>query len=105
MSKKSTKPKTYNPQPIDADGDGVVQEGTEFERLADVDLEFSEEELAEALASEEVQVFLGTHTMQEGENIQTIAALYRPAGKTRQEYAKELFAKNGTIFPGKIVKL
>lgn len=104
MSKRSTKPK-YVPQAVDADGDGLVQEGTEFERP--VDTEFTEEQLIEALQEPGVEVWVSTDTyiVQEGENIQSIAEKFKPEGMTRQEYAKHLFKVNGYPHAGKEIKL
>lgn len=104
MSRRSTKPK-YVPQAIDADGDGLVQDGTEFERL--VDTEFTEEELIEALQEPGVEVYVSTdiYIVQEGENIQSIAEKFKPEGMTRQEYAKHLFKVNGYPHAGKEIKL
>ena len=105
MSAKKSRnytPKGYIPEAIDGDGDGLVQDGTEFERPVGTELSF--EEPAEEFVPAPV-AHPGTHTVLEGENIQTIAELYKPEGMTRQDYAKELFAKNGTFYPGKLIRL
>jgi hypothetical protein len=107
-----TQKRTYTPKPKpipegyvfaakDGDGDGMVQDGTEFERP--VGTEFFAEELE--LVSEPVKEVPATHTLQEGENILTVAANYLPEGKTRSEYAKELYALNGDLSVGKVVRL
>lgn len=92
--------KTYKPKPApqgykfnaqDGDGDGLVQDSTQFERP--VGTELYEPELST------------THVMAEGENILTIAEKYLPEGKTRNEYAKELLALNGRIAVGKVIRL
>lgn len=104
MSRRSTKPK-YVPKAVDADGDGLVQEGTGFERP--VDTEFTEEELIEALQEPEVEVYVSvdTYIVQEGENIQSIAEKFKPEDMTRQDYAKHLFKLNGYPHAGKEIKL
>lgn len=105
MSRRSSKPKTYIPQAVDADGDGLVQDGTEFERP--VDTELTEEELIEALLESVVVVNASseTYTVQDGENIQSIAEKFKPEGMSRQGYAKHLFKVNGYISAGKEIKL
>lgn len=101
MSKRSNKPK-YVPQAVDADGDGLVQEGTEFERPVGTELA---EELIEAIEEAQVQLSLETYMVQDGENIQSIAEKFKPEGMTRQDYAKHLFKVNGYISAGKEIKL
>ena len=103
MSKRSTKPK-YVPKAVDADGDGLVQEGTEFERQVDTELA---EEFIEALETvlEVAELPLETYIVQEGENIQSIAEKFKPEGMTRQDYAKYLFKVNGYPHAGKEIKL
>lgn len=97
MSKRKS---TYVPKAIDADGDGLVQDGTEFERPVGTELEVEapEETFIHSAATE-------THTVLEGENIQAIAERYKPAGMTRNEYAAQLHRVNGDITPGKVIKL
>lgn len=104
MSKRKA---TYVPKAIDADGDGLVQDGTEFERP--VGTELTADELIEVI-EEMTETFIHsaapkTHTVLEGENIQAIAERYKPAGMTRSEYAAQLHRVNGDITPGKVVKL
>ena len=99
MSKRKS---TYVPKAIDADGDGLVQDGTEFERPVGTEAELIEE------APEETFIHSAapeTHTVLEGENIQAIAERYKPAGMTRNEYAAQLHKVNGDITPGKVIKL
>jgi hypothetical protein len=100
-----TQKRTYTPKPKpipqgyvfnakDGDGDGMVQDATEFERP--VGSEFFAEELSKLPNS---------HIMAEGENILTVAQKYLPEGKTRNEYAKELVALNGNISVGSVIRL
>jgi hypothetical protein len=108
MSKRTYKPKVqgYVPEALDGDGDGMVQDGTEFERpvgtefdwAADVVEEAPEETFIHSAAPE-------THTVLEGENIQAIAERYKPAGMTRNEYAAQLHKVNGDFSPGKVIRL
>lgn len=99
-------PKPYIPEAKDGDGDGLVQDGTEFERPVDTELTAEKIiELMQEMAKVEVQTSTDTYVIQEGENIQTIAHRFKPEGMTRQDYAKELFAKNGNFYPGKVIRL
>ena len=106
-----TQKRTYTPKPRpipqgyvfnakDGDEDGMVQDGTEFERP--VGTEFFAEELEKV---NEPVTAPTTHTLQEGENILSVAAKYLPEGKTRKEYARELYALNGDLSVGKVVRL
>jgi hypothetical protein len=91
-TKKTYKPKAYVPKAVDADNDGIVQEGTEFERPVETELV--------------VETPRPTHhILQDGENIQTVAAMYLPEGWTRNEYAKLLFQLNGQVTGGQVVRL
>lgn len=103
MSKRKS---TYVPKAIDADGDGLVQDGTEFERPVGTELE-AELELIEEIPEETFihSAAPETHTVLEGENIQAIAERYKPAGMTRNEYAAQLHKVNGDFTPGKVIKL
>lgn len=94
--KRIYKPKGYKPDAIDGDGDGFVQDGTEFERPVGTELTFEQPEVVEVAS---------THAVAEGENIQTVAAKYLPAGQTRQDYARKLYELNGDFYVGKVVKL
>lgn len=85
-AKKTYKPKaTYMPEAVDADGDGLVQDSTEFERPVDTKIE--------------------THVVAAGENLLTIAEKYKPEGVTRKEYAATLYALNGNLHEGQVVRL
>lgn len=93
----ATKKKTveFKADAIDGDGDGLVQDGTEWERpLEDTQ---PVEVVKPAKATEVVMV--------EGENILTIAKRHCPAGQTWQEYAKTLASLNGSVAPGKVIRL
>ena len=92
--KKTYVPKVegYVPEAIDADGDGLVQDGTEFERPVETEL------------PEFVEV-IETHVVAEGENVLTIAEKYKPEGMTRRAYAAVLYAKNGDLHEGKTIRL
>lgn len=104
--KRNYKPKGYKPNAIDGDGDGFVQDGTEFERPVGTELHFDEPE-----PTQPVEVVVApvksadSHTVAEGENIQAVAAKYLPAGMTRQAYARKLYQLNGDFYVGKVVKL
>lgn len=93
-TKKTYKPKPYVAKPVDADGDGLVQEGTEFERPVETEL-----------VVEAVEATPTHHILTEGQNIQTVAAMYLPEGMTRNEYAKLLFKLNGQVSWGQVVRL
>lgn len=75
----------YVPKAIDGDGDGLVQDSTPFERP--VDTEITE------------------HLLDEGENIQTVAALYAPEGVSRSDYAKKLWELNKIWTVGSVIRL
>ena len=85
----------YKPDAIDGDGDGFVQDGTEWERPV-------EPEPTEPI---EIVHTPGTYTVQDGENIQTIAAKFLPAGMKRNDYAKKLHQLNGHFSSGQVIKL
>ena len=101
MSKRTYKPKVqgYVPAALDGDGDGLVQDGTEFERPVGTEFDWAAEETFIHSAAPE------THTVLEGENIQAIAKRYKPAGMTRNEYAAQLHKVNGDFTPGRVIKL
>ena len=90
MASKKT---NYVPAAIDADGDGMVQDGTEFERPVGTELagELEEDTPVVVIATSKPDV----HVVAEGENWQTIAAIYAPSNVRRQDYAKKLFDANG----------
>lgn len=98
-TKRTYKPKVqgYVPEAIDADGDGLVQDGTEFERPVGTELDTHIEVIVTELAK--------THTIAEGENIQTVAAMHCPAGMTRNDYAKKLAQLNSRWSVGSVVRL
>lgn len=98
MAKKNS----YNPNPIDADGDGIVQEGTEFERP--VEIEVSDEAeimhtLSEALEDtvettiplEGVKVYVA----QDGDSYASVASQFLPEGMKKHEYATKLWREHG----------
>jgi hypothetical protein len=45
------------------------------------------------------------HVLSDGENIQTVAAMYLPADMARKEYAKELHRNNKRWVTGALIKL
>jgi hypothetical protein len=110
--KRTPKPVTYVPAAIDADGDGLVQDGTEFERPVGTEIDYQvtlseQPEEPEALEVVEVVETLepGTHKVLKGENILSIAERYLPEGVTRKDYAAQLYAANGDFHEGKTVRL
>lgn len=98
----AAKKSTFKPQPIDADGDGIVQEGTEWERP--VEPEFATEAEFVAAVAEPV-VTPKTYKVAEGDSYAAIADKFLPSGKTKHEYASELFAKNGALRVGAEIRL
>lgn len=62
-------------------------------------------EVVEVVVPEPVKVSVKTHKVVDGDSIASIAAAYKPVGKTKHEYAQELLAKNGPISVGKVVSL
>jgi len=113
--KRAPKPAAYVPNAIDADGDGLVQDGTEFERPVGTEIDYQvtrsyadlePEQLAELEVVEIVEALEpGTHKVLEGENILTIAERYLPEGMTRKNYAAQLYAANGDFHHGKTIRL
>lgn len=103
-SKKTYKPKGYVHPARDGDGDGMIQDGTEFERPVGTEIEF-EEPAPEEFFAEDLAMNPTTHVLAEGENILTVAQMYLPEGKTRNDYAKELVARNGSISVGSVIHL
>lgn len=104
MTKRKTytpKVEGYIPQAIDGDNDGLVQDGTEFERPVGTEID----EFVEVTVDDVVITTPGTYQVQEGENIQTVATKFLPEGMTRNEYAKKLFKLNGQIRSGQVVNL
>lgn len=98
----ASKKSTFNPKPIDADGDGIVQEGTDFERP--VEPEFATEAEFVAAVAEPV-VAPTTYRVVDGDSFASIADRFLPAGKTKHEYASELFVKNGALRVGAEIRL
>lgn len=98
MAKKAT----YNPAPIDADGDGLVQDGTEFERPVEETLEPIEETVEEAVeAPVEVPainpaelVHEAVYVAKDGDTYASIAARLNPGEVSNYNYAKALFDLN-----------
>jgi hypothetical protein len=88
-SKKPYKPKPYVAQALEAD---PVQEAPEFDSPIETELPVE--------ASKPTH-----HILTEGQNIQTVAAMYLPEGMTRNEYAKLLFKLNGQVSWGQVVRL
>lgn len=91
-SKKTYKPKLegYVINARDGDGDGMVQDGTIWERPAGT-------EISEAMPE--------TYRIKTGENIQVVAAKFLPEGMTRNEYAKKLFQLNGQFTADQVIRL
>jgi len=114
----ASKKPTYKPDAIDADGDGIVQEGTEFERLVDETLpEAALDEPAEPeLLLEEPEAVLETPKPSVDGNVwvadeivsyAVLADRFLPDGWKKHDYAKHLYEINRarTILPGTEVKL
>lgn len=93
MTKKKTyTPKPYVPEALDGDGDGLVQDGTEFERPVETEIVF-----------EPVRQL--TYTVKEGENILTVAEKFKPESMTRKDYAAQLLKLNGKVIAGQVINL
>jgi hypothetical protein len=108
VSKRTYKPKVQNyvPQALDGDGDGVVQDGTEFERPVGTEFDWAVEETFEAPEPVEAPAENPkTYKIGEGENILTVADKFKPEGMTRQDYAKALLAKNSNWNPGALIHI
>jgi hypothetical protein len=101
MSKRTYKPKVegYAPEALDGDGDGLVQDGTEFERPVGTEFDWAVEETFEPKLAENPKIY----KLGEGENIQTVAEKFKPEGMTRQDYARALFVKNKNWNPGAVI--
>ena len=93
----ATKKKTtgYVPEATDGDGDGFVQDATQWERPVETELETPEAPGESAL----------TYLVKDGENILTVAEKFKPEGVSRGDYAKILASLNGTVIPGRVVRL
>ena len=46
-----------------------------------------------------------TYLVKDGENILTVAEKFKPADVSRADYAKTLANLNGTVTPGRVVRL
>lgn len=114
----ASKKNTYKPAAIDADGDGIVQEGTEFERPVGTELEIipaeetetedtpaeSSESLVEATTpAEGVKVYVA----REGDTYASVAGQFLPEGMKKHDYAVFLLElnKNARLVDGTEVKL
>jgi hypothetical protein len=62
-------------------------------------------EIVEEIVPEPVKVSAKTHVVVAGDTFPSIAAKFKPVGKTKHEYAQELLAKNGSLSVGKVVVL
>lgn len=106
MAKKSE----FNPTPLDADNDGLVQEGTEFERLAVPEFA-SESDFKAAIAEPAVEGLkpsskvIRSYAVVEGDSWASVASKTLPAGKSKHEWAKELLAKHGNLTVGKVIEI
>ena len=92
----------YKPDAIDADGDGIVQEGTEWERPVGTLLEVEAEEVPvegpePAVEAVEAPVATGTYKCGSGDSYASVAAALAPKGMRWQDYAKELRLKNNDM--------
>jgi hypothetical protein len=102
---------TYNPAAVDADGDGMVQEGTEFERPVGTDLEFeqgivgsvlgetsegpSEAPVAVEEAAPAPITARAVFVAADGDSYATIAEQYPVPGLTKHERALQLMRFHG----------
>jgi hypothetical protein len=91
-----TRKRTYKPKPVE-----VVDEFWDAEES----LELPEEPQEELEQQPEVIEKPSLHLVSEGENIQSIAALYLPEGMTRKDYARDLYQRNGDAHVGKLIHL
>lgn len=96
---------TYNPDAIDKDGDGVIQEGTEFERPVGTDLEnvaLPEPVEAEDAVEEPETVLETPKPLVEGNvwvadesvSYAVLAARFLPDGWKKHAYAVHLYEIN-----------
>lgn len=110
------KPATFKPEAIDADGDGIVQEGTEFERPVDFEAQVTlseptSEAIEAALERAEIAIRANTapkvYAAQEGDSYAAIADKFPKPGMTKHDRSSELYALNGgkKLNPGTEVKL
>ena len=86
------KPANFNPAPVDADGDGIVQEGTEFERPIEPAFETEEEFKASK------PVAPSTYTAKDGDSYAAIAEKFPKDGMSKHERSLEIWRNNGGKF-------
>jgi LysM repeat protein len=96
------KPAAFNPDAKDLDGDGMVQEGTEFERpvacacpageCACDNSECEPEPTPEPATAEAPAA--KTYTAKDGDTYASIAAAHKPAGTNAFDYAQALYEWN-----------
>ena len=106
-TKKTYKPKVegYVPEALDGDGDGLVQDGTEFERPVGTEIDELVEVIDVPAETVPETVRPGQVILADGENIITIAKRHCPAGQTWQDYAKTLARLNGSVSAGAVICL
>lgn len=94
----ATKKNTYKPDAIDADGDGLVQDGTEFERPVGTELALEQDIDSEAVegTSETVTPVLhaNTYVVADGDSYASLAAAFCPLGMPKHDYAVYLYEIN-----------
>jgi LysM repeat protein len=79
-----------------------------YENEFDEIIEEVVEDLAETIEEvipEPVKVAAKTYTVATGDTFPSIAAKFKPSGKSKHEYAKELLSKNGSLTIGKVISL
>lgn len=81
MASKKNRPKAYVPEAVE--NDDLVEHVTEPE-------------------TEELSL---TYLVKDGENILTVAEKFKSADVSRADYAKTLANLNGTVTPGRLVRL
>jgi hypothetical protein len=102
MSKKSS----YKPEAKDGDNDGLVQDGTVWERPA----EESEPALQSPVSPVEATTpaeKVKTHTCTDSDSYASLSAQFCPKGMTKHQYALELVKKNSNkaLRPGATIIL
>ena len=80
---------TYKPQPVDADGDGIVQEGTEFERPVEII-----EEIYEPKPVPNPRFYVA----EEGDSYAAIADKFPKDGMSKHKRSLEIWRNNGGKF-------
>lgn len=92
----SKKRATYNPAARDGDGDGFVQDGTEFERPVQPEPETTPSEALEAPSEvTAAEPKAKTYTAKSGDSYAFIAELHPVAGMTKHERALQLWRDHG----------